>query len=94
MEDTETLYLYKDVSKELSALIENQEKVLEHLSEYAEKLDDTSEQLEHIIAIQQEQINGFTEVIEYQHATIGIIVLVCFVVFVWNVLNKWFFRGC
>lgn len=79
MADSENTCICTDVTPELKAIIEELQKANEHLEEQT--------------AIQQEQINGFTMIVNYQFATLAIIVLFVVIAFVWKVFNGWFFKG-
>lgn len=81
-ETTETIptVLYSDYAPQLETLIEKQSEQIELL------------QVQNDILL--EQINGFTYVVTYCNMFFQIMVMCIAVYTVWNVLNKWFFRGC
>ena len=66
-------------------------------SEYFEFILDNQENEIELLTAQRdclvEQINGLTMVINYQFATIGVIVVFAVVLAAWKILSKWFFGG-
>ena len=66
-------------------------------TEYIQHILDNQEteitELQHQTAILEEQINGFSLIVNYQYATIGIIVVFAVVLAAWKILSKWFFGG-
>ena len=86
MADTETVYILEDVVPYFETIIDNQNTELEHLETICEQLTTQT-------AIQQEQINGFSLIVNYQFATIAIIVIALVVALGWKVFNGWFFKG-
>lgn len=68
-----------DYSEYIQSILDNQETEIELLTEQRDCM--------------VEQINGLTMVINYQFATIGIIVVFTVVFAAWKILSKWFFGG-
>ena len=68
-----------DYSEYFQSILDNQENEIELLTEQRDCL--------------VEQINGLTMVINYQFATIGVIVVFTVVFAAWKILSKWFFGG-
>lgn len=80
MDNTETVYLYYDVTPELKEIIEKQDKTIEELQYQTE--------------VMKVQIDGISQVLDWQYATVGIIVIVLVARAIWRVLSGWYFRGC
>lgn len=68
-----------DYTEYLQSILDNQENEIELLTEQRDCL--------------VEQINGLTMVINYQFATVGILVVFSVVLAAWKILSKWFFGG-
>ena len=68
-----------DYTEYLQSILANQEDEIELLTEQRDCI--------------VEQINGLTIVINYQFATIGILVVFSVILAVWKILSKWFFGG-
>ncbi len=86
MADTQTVYILEDVIPYYEEIIDNQNTEIEHLNSIYEQLTDQ-------VALEREQINGFTLIINYQYATIAILVISLVIALGWKVLNGWFFKG-
>lgn len=86
MDNPSYIYVTDDVSEKFETLITNQQNEIEHLQAIQEQLTAQTE-------IQQEQINGFTVIVNYQFATISVIVIMSVVCLLWKVFNGWFFKG-
>lgn len=80
-QENETVYteVATDYSELLQTIVENQDKEIELLTEQK--------------ALLIEEINGFSIVSNYLHSFVGIFVVSAVVAVLWNILNKWFFRG-
>lgn len=68
-----------DYTEYLQSILDNQEDEIELLTEQRNCM--------------VEQINGLTMVINYQFATIGILVVFSVILAAWKILSKWFFGG-
>lgn len=68
-----------DYTEYLQSILDNQEDEIELLTEQRDCM--------------VEQINGLTMVINYQFATIGIMVVFSVILAAWKILSKWFFGG-
>lgn len=68
-----------DYSEYIQSILDNQETEIELLTEQRDCM--------------VEQISGLTMVINYQFATIGILVVFSVVLAAWKILSKWFFGG-
>lgn len=68
-----------DYTEYLQYILDNQEDEIELLTEQRDCM--------------VEQINGLTMVINYQFATIGILVVFSVILAAWKILSKWFFGG-
>lgn len=68
-----------DYTEYLQSILDNQEDEIELLTEQRDCM--------------VEQINGLTMVINYQFATIGILVVFSVILAAWKILSKWFFGG-
>jgi len=82
MENTENEIIQcscTDYSEYIQSILDNQATEIELLTEQRDCM--------------VEQINGLTMVINYQFATIGIIVVFTVVSVAWKILSKWFFGG-
>ena len=86
MADSETVYILEDVVPYFETIIENQSIEIEHLESMCEQLTAQT-------AIQQEQINGFSLIVNYQFATLGTIIIALVVALAWKVFSGWFFKG-
>ena len=93
MADTETVYILEDVVPYFETIIEKQESVISNQSKELEHLESMCEQLTAQTAIQQEQINGFSLIVNYQFATLGTIIIALVVALAWKVFSGWFFKG-
>lgn len=83
MENTENEIVYTEVATDYTELIQtiinNQDKEIQLLTEQK--------------AILVEELNGFSLISNYLHSFVGIFVVSAVVAVLWNILNKWFFRG-
>lgn len=70
---------FQDYWEYLQSILDNQEDEIELLTEQRDCM--------------VEQINGLTMVINYQFATIGILVVYSVILAAWKILSKWFFGG-
>ena len=86
MENTETVYILEDVVPYFERIIDIQNTEIE-------RLQDITKQLETQTELQQEMINGFELVVNYQFATVGLIAIISVIILCWRIFNKWFFRG-
>ena len=68
-----------DYSELVQSVLDNQEAEIELLTHQQELL--------------LEEINGLSLIVNYQHATIGIILVFSVVLAAWKILSKWFFGG-
>ena len=68
-----------DYTEYLQSILDNQETEIELLTQQRDCMT--------------EQINGLTMVINYQFATIGILVVFSVILAAWKILSKWFFGG-
>lgn len=93
MAASETVYILEDVIPYFETLIENQNTVINNQQTELERLQEVCNKLETQTEQQQEMIEGFGLVVNYQFATLGIICIVISVCLLWQVFNKWFFRG-
>ena len=80
-DDNTTVVQYDspDYTEYLQSILDNQQNEIELLT--------------HQQVIMLEEINGLTTIVNYQFATIGIIVVFSVVVAAWKILSKWFFGG-
>lgn len=80
-ESTPTIIQYNspDYTEYFQSILDNQETQIELLTQQQQVL--------------LEEINGLSLVVNYQHATVGIIVVFSVVLAVWKILSKWFFGG-
>jgi chaperonin cofactor prefoldin len=65
----------------------------EYLQSILDNQEAEIEQLEHQTEILMEEINGLSLIVNYQFATIGIVVIFSVVLAAWKILSKWFFGG-
>ncbi len=79
MENEDTRIDNPDYSEYLQYILDNQTNEIELLTEQRDCM--------------VEQINGLTMVINFQFATIGVIVVFTVVYAAWKILSKWFFGG-
>ena len=79
--DNEIVYteIAVDYTELLQTIIDNQDKEIQLLTEQKTLLI--------------EELNGFSIVSNYLHSFVGIFVISAVVAVLWNILNKWFFRG-
>lgn len=82
VEDNDTTvvqYDSPDYTEYLQSILDNQQNEIELLT--------------HQQVIMLEEINGLSMIVNYQFATIGVIVVFSVVVAAWKILSKWFFGG-
>lgn len=82
MENTENEVVERDnadYTEYLQSILDNQAREIELL-----------EQNQQILL---EEVNGLSLVVNYQFATIGIVVVFSVVIAAWKILSKWFFGG-
>lgn len=78
-EDSETFEISVDYTPYFNQVIENQAREITLLEQ------------QNVILL--EQVNGFSIIANYLNGFFIISLVVIGVTFLWNVLNKWFFRG-
>lgn len=82
MEDTENEVVQRDnadYTEYIQSILDNQAREIELLEQNQQVL--------------LEEINGLSLIVNYQYATIGVIVVFSVVVAAWKILSKWFFGG-
>ena len=79
MENEVIQYDCPDYTEYIQSILDNQAREIELLEQNQQVL--------------LEEVNGLSLVVNYQFATIGIVVVFTVVIAAWKILSKWFFGG-